>query len=54
MSCIPPDADGWAYGCEFEPMIDNKVYSRDHFQSFKNAIYDIASNWEAATTASAA
>ena len=41
MSCIPPDADGWAYGCEFEPMIDGQVYSRDHFQSFKNAIYDI-------------
>jgi len=41
MSCIPPGAEGWAYGCEFEPMIDGKVYSRDHFQSFKNAIYDI-------------
>ena len=41
MSCIPPDAEGWAYGCEFEPMIDGQVYSRDHFQSFKNAIYDI-------------
>jgi FAD/FMN-containing dehydrogenase len=41
MSCIPPDAEGWAYGCEFEPMIDGHVYSRDHFQSFKNAIYDI-------------
>ena len=41
MSCIPPDAEGWAYGCEFEPMLDDQVYSRDHFQSFKNAIYDI-------------
>ena len=41
MSCIPSDAEGWAYGCEFEPMIDGHVYSRDHFQSFKNAIYDI-------------
>jgi FAD/FMN-containing dehydrogenase len=41
MSCIPPDAEGWAYGCEFEPMIDCKIYSRDHFQSFKNEIYDI-------------
>ncbi len=41
MSCIPPDAEGWAYGCEFEPMIGNAVYSRDHLQSFKNAIYDI-------------
>ena len=41
MSCIPPAAEGWAYGCEFEPMIEGAVYSRDHFQSFKNAIYDI-------------
>jgi hypothetical protein len=41
MSCVPPEAEGWAYGCEFEPMIDGRVYSRDHFQSFKNAIYDI-------------
>jgi len=41
MSCIPPDADGWAYGCEFEPMMEGKVYSRDYLQSFKNAIYDI-------------
>jgi hypothetical protein len=32
---------GWAYGCEFEPMIGTTVYARDHFQSFKNAIYDI-------------
>jgi len=41
MSCIPPDADGWAYGCEFEPIMHDGVYSRDHLQSFKNAIYDI-------------
>jgi FAD/FMN-containing dehydrogenase len=41
LSCIPPDADGWAYGCEFEPMIGDAVYSRDTLQSFKNAIYDI-------------
>jgi FAD/FMN-containing dehydrogenase len=41
MSCIPPDATDRAYGCEFEPMIGNHVYSRDHLQSFKNAIYDI-------------
>ena len=40
MSCIPPDATSWAYGCEFEPMMD-RVYSRDHLQSFKNEIYDI-------------
>ncbi len=41
MSCIPPDAEGWAYGCEFEPMTNGRTYSRDHLQSFKNAIYDI-------------
>ena len=41
MSCIPPDASGWAYGCEFEPMFGDAVYSRDTLQSFKNAIYDI-------------
>ena len=41
MSCIPPDARGWAYGCEFEPMLDDDAYSRDTLQSFKNEIYDI-------------
>jgi len=41
MSCIPPDAKGWAYGCEFEPLIGDRVYSRDTLQSFKNEIYDI-------------
>ena len=41
MSCIPPAAEEWAYGCEFEPIIEGAVYSRDHFQAFKNAIYDI-------------
>jgi len=41
MSCIPPDAEDWAYGCEFEPMTNGRTYSRDHLQSFKNAIYDI-------------
>jgi hypothetical protein len=41
MSSIPPDARGWAYGCEFEPVIGDATYSRDTLQSFKNAIYDI-------------
>ena len=41
MSCIPQDARDWAYGCEFEPMTNGRAYSRDHLQSFKNAIYDI-------------
>ena len=41
MSCIPPDAKTHAYGCEFEPMLEKAVYSRDTLQSFKNDIYDI-------------
>ena len=41
MSCIPPDAAVRAYGCEFEPVIDQAPYSRDLLQSFKNEIYDI-------------
>ncbi|MCP4043961.1 MAG: FAD-binding oxidoreductase [Gammaproteobacteria bacterium] len=41
LSCIPPGAEGFAYGCEFEPMLGNGTYSRDHLQSFKNEIYDI-------------
>jgi len=41
MSCIPPDAKDWAYGCEFEPMFRAGAYSRDYLQSFKNAIYDV-------------
>ena len=41
MSCIPPDATGRAYGCEFEPIIGDAVISRDVLQSFKNEIYDI-------------
>ena len=41
MSCIPPDAGGIAYGCEFEPMLEDRYYSHDYLQSFKNEIYDI-------------
>jgi len=42
LSSIPPDSEGWSYGCEFEPMLDNEEsFSRDYLQSFKNAIYDI-------------
>ncbi|HTM61484.1 MAG TPA: FAD-binding oxidoreductase [Burkholderiales bacterium] len=41
LSCIPPDARGRAYGCEFEPMLGDAVYSRDMLQSFKNEIYDV-------------
>jgi FAD/FMN-containing dehydrogenase len=41
LSSIPPDAGAFAYGCEFEPMLFGRTYSRDHLQSFKNEIYDI-------------
>lgn len=41
MSCVPPDAKDFAYGCEFEPMLKDTNYSRDYLQSFKNEIYDI-------------
>lgn len=41
LSCIPPDAENIAYGCEFEPLLEGGVYSRDYIQSFKNEIYDV-------------
>ena len=41
LSCIPPDAGERAYGCEFEPMLGDSIYSRDRLQSFKNEIYEI-------------
>ncbi|MBE9515484.1 MAG: FAD-binding oxidoreductase [Proteobacteria bacterium] len=41
LSSIPPDSEGFSYGCEFEPVLEDIHYSRDHLQSFKNAIYDI-------------
>ena len=41
LSCIPPDASGWGWGCEFEPMLAGSLYSRDYLQSFKNEIYEI-------------
>jgi hypothetical protein len=41
MSCIPSDAEGMGYGCEFEPMLRDTEFSRDYLQSFKNEIYDI-------------
>jgi FAD/FMN-containing dehydrogenase len=41
LSSIPPDAQGFSYGCEFEPILEDDHYSRDYLQSFKNAIYDI-------------
>lgn len=41
LSCVPPDATDFAYGCEFEPILGDTPYSRDYLQSFKNEIYDI-------------
>jgi hypothetical protein len=41
LSCIPPDARGRAYGCEFEPLLGEGEWSRDTLQSFKNEIYDV-------------
>ena len=45
LSCMPPGAEGFVYGCEFEPVLKSKSgtydFSRDHIQSFKNEIYDI-------------
>jgi len=41
LSCIPPDAVDFAYGCEFEPILGDTVYSREYLQAFKNEIYDI-------------
>jgi FAD/FMN-containing dehydrogenase len=41
LSCIPPDAVDFAYGCEFEPILGDAIYSRDYLQAFKNDIYDI-------------
>ena len=41
MSCVPPDAVDYAYGCEFEPILGDTPYSREYLQAFKNEIYDI-------------
>ncbi len=41
LSCVPPDAVDFAYGCEFEPMLEGATYSREYLQAFKNEIYDI-------------
>jgi len=41
MSAIPATADAHVCGIEFSPLLEGADYSRDHFQSFKNAIYDL-------------
>jgi len=41
MSAIPPTGDDHVCGIEFSPLLEGVRYSRDHFQRFKNAIYDV-------------
>ncbi len=41
MSAIPATGDDHVCGIEFSPLLEGVRYSRDHFQAFKNAIYDI-------------
>jgi len=41
MSAIPPTTDDHVCGIEFSPLLEGARYSRDHFQRFKNAIYDV-------------
>jgi len=41
MSAIPATGDDHVCGIEFSPLLEGASYSRDHFQRFKNAIYDV-------------
>ena len=41
MSAIPATSDDHVCGIEFSPLLEGARYSRDHFQRFKNAIYDV-------------
>jgi hypothetical protein len=41
MSSIPASSDDHVAGIEFSPLLEGANFSRDHFQSFKNAIYDL-------------
>jgi FAD/FMN-containing dehydrogenase len=41
MSAIPATGDAHVCGIEFSPLLEGASYSRDHFQRFKNAIYDV-------------
>jgi FAD/FMN-containing dehydrogenase len=41
MSAIPATTDAHVCGIEFSPLLEGASYSRDHFQRFKNAIYDV-------------
>jgi len=41
MSAIPATGDDHVCGIEFSPLLAGEDYSPDHFQRFKNAIYDV-------------
>ena len=41
MSAIPATGDAHVCGIEFSPLLEGADYSADHFQRFKNAIYDV-------------
>ncbi len=41
MSAIPATEDRHVCGIEFSPLLEGVSYARDHFQAFKNAIYDV-------------
>jgi FAD/FMN-containing dehydrogenase len=41
MSSIPPSTDDHVCGIEFSPLLEGREFSRDHYMSFQNAIYDI-------------
>jgi FAD/FMN-containing dehydrogenase len=41
MSAIPATGDDHVCGIEFSPLLEGAHYSRDHFQRFKNSIYDV-------------
>ena len=41
MSAIPATDDAHVCGIEFSPLLEGADYSPDHFQRFKNAIYDL-------------
>jgi FAD/FMN-containing dehydrogenase len=41
MSAIPATRDSHVCGIEFSPLLEGADYSPDHFQRFKNAIYDV-------------
>ena len=41
MSAIPATTDRHVCGIEFSPLLEGVAYARDHFQAFKNAIYDV-------------